>query len=187
MEEKNLGKQIAEKLRQIRDFTAQLPAGAKMERGSLVYTELLLSAEAVAEQEGETLELEGLYIAYNDPAGPPITAEDRMGVEQDPMVMQLANQFFAIRQELDVLLMKFGNDHLQVREIRQRNDVVEEQLDRLRDQKLTELIDHRREAIETAWHNSRNKLVALRENKLEAEASQSDLDRKMAELERETK
>ncbi|MHC4234800.1 MAG: polysaccharide biosynthesis tyrosine autokinase [Planctomycetota bacterium] len=181
-EREGLEVQVKEKLRQIQSFTGTLPPGALTAGGGITYERLSVYAEQVAAYELQTMELEGLSKIYNDPAGPGVSTEDRRLVEQDPLVATLANQVFLLEQELQLLHTKFGSGHREVKQFQSQLEVTQEQLTALRDRKLTETLEHRAEQVRTAFLNSQHALLLAREKLAEAEAIQSDLDRKAAEL-----
>ncbi|HUU83253.1 MAG TPA: polysaccharide biosynthesis tyrosine autokinase [Phycisphaerae bacterium] len=181
-EEADLAKRIADKLETIKAFTATLPPGGLTNRGGIVYEQLAIYAEQVAALELQTMELEGLSQVHNDPSGPGVSAEDRQVVERDPMVQNLSNQLFYIEQQYDILLDKFGTEHRQVKALARRRDAVNRQLNQFREQRLTDILDFRREQVRTAFLNSQHALLLARDKLTEAQAAQADLDRKMSEL-----
>lgn len=178
----SLGEQISAKLRQIENFTAMLPPGFQTGDGGIAYQQLTIYAEQVAALELQTMELEGLWEIYNDPAGPGVSTEDRRLVEQDPLVNALANQVLLLEQGLQLLGVKFGSNHREVKELQNQLDMSREQLDTERDRKLIEMQDYRAEQVRTAFLNSQNALLLAQDKLGEAEAVQSDLDRRAAEL-----
>lgn len=182
-EEEQLSNRIGEKIQQIKDFTATLPPGGLSQRGGIVPEQLALYAEQVAALDLQTMELDGLSQMQNDPANLAISAEDRQMVERDPMIQNLSNQLFFMDQQYMALLTKFGNEHRQVKDLKIRAEAIQQQLTQYRDQKLTEILDFRREQVRTAFLNSQHALLLAREKLAEAEASQADLDRKTSELE----
>ncbi|MCP4250930.1 MAG: polysaccharide biosynthesis tyrosine autokinase [bacterium] len=173
--------QIRAKIQQIREFTATLPPGSATPGGGIAYEKLVLYAEQVAALELQAQELEGLSQIYNDPFGPGVSAEDRRNVEAEPLVAGLSNQSYALEQHLWTLRQKFGAKHREVREVQQQLDATNDQLEALREAKLNEVLDRRAEMVRTAFLNAQNALFLTRDKLVEAEATQSDLDRKPAE------
>ena len=94
----------------------------------------------------------------------------------------LANQRFAIEQELEILKDQFGaRTSWKSSECSGRLDVIEDQLERVREVKLNEMLAYRREQIRTAFLNSQNAYQMAKEQLALAEAKQADLDRKLSE------
>ncbi len=182
--ESDLNDRINEKVRQIEQFTADLPPGADTERGGVQLTELETLTVQVAALELQTRELESMSQLYNAPEGPGVTPEDRQMVESDQRVLGLANEAFALQRDLDTLQQTLGSQHRQVKERRNQLDATLRQLDEERDRKLQEVLDYRRAQIRTAFLNSQNQLLLARESKTRAEAAQADLDRKRTQLRR---
>ncbi|MCH7812955.1 MAG: hypothetical protein IID40_02935, partial [Planctomycetes bacterium] len=174
-------RQIRAKIQQIRDFTATLPPGSTTRGGGIAYEKLVLYAEQVAALELQADELEGLSQIYNDPEGPAVSAEDRRAVEVEPLVAGLSNQVYAMEQQLQTLLQKFGPKHREVRELQQQLDATNDQLEARREAELNEVLDRRSELVRTAFLNAQHALMMTRDKLADAEAAQSDLDRKAAE------
>ena len=174
------------KKEQIREFQTTLPAGevgADLQNagGGVVLEQLKLDLQTVAELEQQTAELESLMRIYSDPEGPAINPEDRLQVEQDMRVMQLDSQVFSIEQELRVLLSQFGANHREYKEMQRRLEEAESQLAIARANRLREVVDFKKQQIETAFYNSQNALLLARERLAETQAQQADLDRKLSE------
>ncbi len=179
--------QVQLKKEQIRNFQASLPAGEGAIDGGtigngLLIEQLRLEQEEVSTLELQTTELESLLRIYSDPEGAAVTPEDRLAVEQDLRVNQLDNQVFSLEQELRVLLAQFGPNHREYLEMVRRLDEAESQLSAARANKLREVVDFKRQQIETAYYNSQNALLHAKERLQETQARQADLDRKLSEL-----
>jgi succinoglycan biosynthesis transport protein ExoP len=186
-EESEIRDRIQRQIEQIRDFAETLPAGAipdQYGRLSPVEQELMTHQQQVIELELQTLELEGIQNIYDAPDGPGVTPEDRQMVELNPQVQMLQNQVYAIEQETQAKMAKFGENHREVKNLRVRLEEAQRQLDRTRDQKLRESIELKQEQVRTAFLNSQHALKLAQERLLETQAKQADIERKLSEYQR---
>jgi len=179
--------QIAKKNEEIKNFSSSLPPGeVSLNTGQLgkgvVLSELQRNQEEVGKLELQTAELQGLLDIYSDPEGEPINPEDRLMVEQDPRVSSLDSQAFALEQEMKILLKRFGKNHREYRDMKERRDQVLDQLEVARANRLRETLDFKRQQIETAYYNSQNALMMAKERLQEVQAEQADLERKLSDF-----
>ena len=185
-ERNDVKEQIQKKQEQIRDFRGKLPPGeAGSTRGDLgrgvILQQLVEDMRTVAEYEQQAAELKGLLDVYSDPTGVAVTPDDRLAVEQDPRVLQLDAQVTALDQEMNILLKRFGTNHREYKEMKIRRDEVQEQLETERANRLREVLDFKREQIDTAYYNAQNALMMARERLDERRAEQADIERQMLE------
>jgi len=178
--------QITKKNDEIRAFRTSLPAGeATIDKSRLGQGVILRQLEddqkVVGEYELQTAELESLKKLYSDPAGQAVTPEDRQRVEQDPRVAQLDAQIFALEQEMNILLKRFGENHREYQELKTRRDEAREQLANVRQTRLQELLDLKQQQIETAYYNSHHALLKAKEKLQVTQAKQADLERKLGD------
>ena len=178
--------QITKKQEQIRQFAATLPpgevAGKPEQLGQgMTIKQLEQDHETVAELQLQTDELQSLMDIYANPEGLAVDPADRLQVEQDQKVAMLDSQVFALEQELSILLKQFGPEHREHREMKIRLDEVVQQLDATRANKLREVLEFKRQQVETAFYNSQNALMLARERLQATQAQQADLERKLSE------
>ncbi|MHC4065641.1 MAG: GumC domain-containing protein, partial [Planctomycetota bacterium] len=181
-ERETLDEQVRCQRRQIADLAAMLPHGAVNACGSILDERLRVNAQQVEAYELQTMELEGLSQIYSGPAGPGVSARDQRLVEQDPLIIQLKNQELTLELEQQAGLPETPENKEALQRLAKRLAAVKEKLDELRSQKLTEVLDHRREQVRTAFLNSQHALLLAREKLAETEAIQSDRERKLVEL-----
>ncbi len=185
-ERNDVKEQIQKKQEQIRDFRGKLPPGEASTTGGqlgqgVILQQLVEDMRIVAEYEQQAAELEGLLQVYSDPTGVAVSPDDRMAVEQDPRVAQLDAQVTALEQEMNILLKRFGPNHREYKEMAVRRDEVQEQLESARSNRLREVLDFKKQQIETAYYNAQNALMLARERLDERRAQQADIERQMLE------
>ncbi|MCA9249742.1 MAG: polysaccharide biosynthesis tyrosine autokinase [Phycisphaerales bacterium] len=178
--------QLVKKNQQISDFVLTLPAGeAFQQRDQLgqgpLRDKLSEAQRTVQYWELQVKEMKSLRDIYSDPAGMPITPEDRLIVENDPRVLQYDNQVFLLEQELGLKERQFGINHREYKTMKNRLVEVRQQLEKVRSNKLRETLDYKSEQAETAFLNATNMLLTAQEKLQQVEAEQSDLDRKFSE------
>ncbi|MCP4246962.1 MAG: hypothetical protein GY778_07920 [bacterium] len=173
--------QIRAKIQQIREFTATLPAGSTATGGGIAYERLVRYTDQVAALELETMELEGLLQMLKDPAGPAVSPEQQQLAEQDPRIVRLKDEVLSL--ELDLLTLGAGQpeDEAAPKELTARLQAVRQKLGELRTQKLAEVHEWRVRQVRDAFVRAQHALFVTRGKLAEAEAAQSDLDRKAAE------
>ena len=181
----NVKQQIQQKKQQIQEFGATITPGDRPTRngsGQGVLSEKLKTEQAkVTDLELQTAELESLKNLYSDPAGNPVTPEDKLQVDQDPRINSLNNQVMALEQELNIMRDRYGPNHRETRAMQARLDEANRQLGPARDRKLREILEYKKEQIDTAFYNSQNALLLAKERLAETQAQQADLDRKLAD------
>ncbi len=168
--------QISDKQVQLLELQSRLPpgfAGFESDAAAAGYAE---AKQAVAELELTTQELEGLYGVYSQPAGAALSPEDVQFVEADPTIAMLSNQLFAVRQQLAVERGELGANHQEVKRLEQTQEVIEEELAKLRQQKMNEVRAFRQEQVQTAYLTSQHALLLARERLADAEAYMADMD-----------
>ncbi len=178
--------QLVEKNQQISDFVETLPAGEAFQQkeklGQGPLREKLLEAQKnVQFYELQVKEMKSLRDIYSDPAGMPVTPEDRLIVENDQKVLQYDNQVFVLEQEMRLKKQQFGVNHREYKAMKHRLEESRSQLEKIRANKLREVLELKSEQAETAYLNVTNNLLAAQEKLQEVEAEQSDLDRKISE------
>lgn len=182
----NVKQQIQQKKQQIQEFGATISPGDRPSRDGggqgVLVEKLKKEQERVSEIELETAELQSLKELYTDPGRNPVTPEDRIQVDQDPRVNSLNNQVIALEQEINIMLERFGPNHRETQAMQSRLDEARRQLGPERDRKLREILEYKKEQIETAYYNSQNALLLAKERLAETQAQQADLDRKISEF-----
>jgi len=182
----DLKDQVAKKNEDIKAFKANIPPGeTSTDRATLGQGVTLRQLEEamleVSRLELETLQLESLQRIYTNPSDQPVTPEDRMQVEQDPRVAMLDQQVFALEQEMNILLTKFGENHREYQQLKTRRDEALAQLEAVRATRLRRNLELKRQQIETAYYNSQSALLEAKEKLQEIQARQSDLERKLGD------
>ena len=169
--------QIEEKRAQQREIAMRLPAGARQNPANNIAAQQVEQYSAqVAELTLEMSQLEQFRQIYNDPAGVPVTAEDRALVEQDPQVAELARTLFLLEQQKAADEGVFGPEHREYRQLEARIEAIADKLANLRAEKLTERREDIREATNTAYANAQHALFLARENLAMSEAMLQDQD-----------
>lgn len=177
--------QIIKKNDEIKIFRTSLPPGEAADRNRLGQGVLVRQLEedqkTVGQLELQTAELESLKDIYANPAGMAVTPEDRQQVEQDPRVAQLDQQVFALEQEMNIVLARFGKNHREYQDLMTRRDEALAQLENVRQARLQELLDLKRNQIETTYYNSQHALMKAKERLQMTQAQQADLERKLGD------
>jgi len=176
--------QITKKNDEIKTARENLPPGeAALDRTRLgvgvSLRQLENEQQVVGELELQTAELRSLMEIYSRPDGPAVTPQDRLQVEQDPRVAQLDSQIFALEQEMNIILKRFGTSHREYQELAVRRDQARDQLEQVRANRLREMLEHKRDQIETAYANSQHALMAAKEKLQQTQARQTDIERKL--------
>ena len=169
--------EIEAKRARLSDMAMRLPAGARQNPGNNISNQQVEQyAAQVAQLTLELSQLEQFRQIYNDPEGIPVTAEDRALVEQDPQVAELSRTLFLLEQQRAADENVFGQEHRERRRIDARIAATEEELARLRAEKLQERREDIREATNTAYANTQHALFLAKENLARAEAMLQDQD-----------
>ena len=98
----------------------------------------------------------------------------------DPQVAYLVGQELNLDQQIAVSQRRFGRNHRTTQNLQTQLDVVRGDLTPLREQKLIEFIDLRREQIRTAYLTQQGALQTALDELMMAEAEQKDQDGKLA-------
>lgn len=177
--------QVQQKQEQIRQFVSRIPPGNLPEErragGGAIVQQLVEDQKTVSDLEIHVAEMKSLLDVYVDPAGPAITPADRLAVEQDPRVANLNSQILALEQEMNVLLEQFGRNHREYLEMDNRRAEAAKQVEIARANRLREIIEQKRQEIETAFLNAQSALMVAKERLQETMAQQADLESKLAE------
>jgi len=187
-EENDTQKKIEAQIARIREFVGNMSVGVLGQENrpgqTVVEQELLSAQQTFIELQLQTQELEGIQRIYDDPMGPGVTPEDRQLVELNPQVQMLQNQVMALDQEIKARRRKFGPKHREVQYLESRLIETDEQLQRVREQKLQESLDLKQEQVRTAYLNSQHAMSLAEERLIEVKAKQADIERKLAEYRR---
>jgi polysaccharide biosynthesis transport protein len=182
-EQNTLQSQIQQKLRQIQDFVGTLEPGGNEANGQHGPTvmDIIERMREVAMLELKTLELESFDRMYSDPEAKAVSVEDAQAVEADPRVISLDNQLNYMEQEYETALRDLGPEHREVKVLQRRLEQIRRQLSTVRANKLREILEYKAEQVHSAYATSQHQLLLAREKLAEAQAKQSDQDRKLAE------
>lgn len=173
-----LDQEIAEDRDRLKAIALRLPAGARQNPGGNIANQQVQQfAEQVAVLQLELSQLEQYRSIYNDPAGLAATAEDRVFVEQDPQVAELAQYLFRLEQQWAADAEVYGSDHAVLKQIEAQIKAAEATLAELRLEKLQERRADIREAANTAFDSTRHALFLAQESLAKAEAGLQDQDR----------
>lgn len=176
-EYEDLERQVRADQQNLKTIAGRLPAGAVQNPGNnIVAQKVRQYGEQVAFHELEKSQLEQFRDLYNDPEGVAATAEDRARVEQDPEVAELARSEFVLKQQRAAFSKIYGDNHTVMRQIDAQIETIESRLRSLRLEKLRERRADLREAVNTAYANTRFALLAAQEKLAEAEAQLADQD-----------
>ncbi len=168
--------QISAKQEQLGELQKRLPPGFASFSSNVAAEDYAEAKTSVAQLELATQELEGLYAVYTQPGGAAMSPEDTQFVESDPTIATLANNLFLVEQQLEIESGKLGSAHRDVIRLAQTRDVIEAQLNRLRQQRLDEVVAFRQEQLHAAWQSSQHALLLAREKLSDAVAYMADMD-----------
>jgi len=168
--------QISAKQEQLSELQKRLPPGFASFSSNVAAEDYGEAKTGVAQLELATQELEGLYAVYTQPGGAAMSPEDTQFVESDPTIATLANNLSLVEQQLEIEGGKLGNEHRDVKRLSQTRDVLEAQLDKLRQQRLNEVVAFRQEQLHAAWQSSQHALLLAREKLSDAVAYMADMD-----------
>lgn len=175
-EEKDLDLLIESKRNELKRLAARLPAGASQNPvNNITAQQVMQYGQQVAQLTLELAQLDKFREIYNDP-NVAVTAEDRALVEQDPQVAELARAVFLLEQQLAADVKVFGPEHKVVKQLQGQLDAGADKLTALRTEKLQQLRNNNREAVNTAYANSQHALFLAQENLARAEAGLQDQD-----------
>ena len=182
-EQNTLQSQIQQKLRQIQDFVATLDPGSNenINQHGPTVMDIIERMREVAMLELKTLELESFDRMYSDPEAQAVSVEDSQAVEADPRVISLDNQLNYMEQEYETAVRDLGPEHREVKVLQRRLEQIRRQVSAVRANKLREILEYRAEQVHSAYATSQHQLLLAREKLAEAQAKQSDQDRKLAE------
>ena len=170
--------EIAAKREQMRTISDRLPAGAAdADTTNITAQQVLQYGQQTGMLTLEKSLLEQYRAIYNDPEGVAVTAEDRQAVERDPQVAMLVQRLFLLQQQQSADASTFGPEHTEVKALEPQIRAAEEELDRIRRQRLAERRADIREAANTAYQGSQFALFMAQENLAKAEAALQDQDR----------
>lgn len=110
-----------------------------------------------------------------------ISPNQELLIQQDPTVVALQNQKLTLEQTLMETLLRVGENHRSVQELRSSLEVVDTQLDRVLEDQRQKIREYQRDNARTLMLNATQAELQLREQMVEAEARQRDLDRQIAE------
>ncbi len=162
----------------LKQLAQRLPPGAVQNpAANITAQQVRQSGELVGILELELSQLEQYRSIYNDPEGVAVTAEDRAMVEQDPQVAELARALFLLEQQQAADAKVYGAGHSVVKQIDAQIEAAETSLSQLRIERLRERRADMREAVNTAYNNSRYALFQAREKLAKDEAALQDQDR----------
>lgn len=167
---------ITERQKRLQEISDRIGPGGLDNEGSLSLKKLAETQSVELVKSVETAELKSYRDAYLDPRGA-VTAEDQQIVEMDPQVSQLAGQIFLMQQQLQADLQILGEKHTVVRQSRSNMEVLQKQLDVLRNQKYRELRDQRLESAETSYQATMAALLLTQESRARAEGEFQDQQR----------
>ncbi len=101
-------------------------------------------------------------------------------IQQDPQVVALQNQKLGLEQTLMETLLRVGENHRAVQDLRSSIEVVNDQLDRIVQARRQEVRDYQRDSARTLLLNAAQAEAQLREEASAAELRQRDLDGQIA-------
>ena len=95
----------------------------------------------------------------------------------DPQVAEMSRALFLLTQRRTADSKVFGSQHAVIKELGAQIDTISAELARLRAEKLQERRADMRQAVNTAYENTRHALFIAQESLLKAEAALQDQDR----------
>ena len=125
--------------------------------------------------------LRARYNAYKDARADDIRSSPELmsRMENDPKVFALARHLRDLVERKEVLLVRLGSQHLEVRETDRQIESCQEELDALRKETLREGRELLTESYRTAFFAALRAVAELREALQEATQMQLDLDAKL--------
>ena len=177
-ERQDLDRTIAGDRDRLKQIAQRLPPGSiQNPAGNITAQQVRQSGELVAILDLELSQLEQYRGIYNDPEGVAVTAEDRAMVEQDPQIAELARLLFLLEQQRAADAKVYGAGHSVVKQLDAQLEAAEAKLAQLRMERLRERRADMREAVNTAYSNSRYAMFQAREKLARDEAALQDQDR----------
>jgi len=173
--------QIRDKQEQLLTLQKRMPPGFTSFESNASAEGYAEAKSAVAQLELSTQELESLYNVYASPGGAALSPEDLQFVEADPIVAALSNQIHLVQQQLAIERERLGANHREVKRLDQTRSVIEDELNKLRQQKSNEVRRFREEQVQTAWLTSQQALLLARERLADVEAYMADMDSVIAQ------
>ena len=174
----DLDRVIAGDRDRLKQIAQRLPPGSiQNPAGNITAQQVRQSGELVAMLDLELSQLEQYRDIYNDPEGVAVTAEDRAMVEQDPQIAELARLLFLLEQQRAADANVYGAGHSVVKQLDAQLEAAEAKLAQLRMERLQERRADMREAVNTAYSNSRYAMFQAREKLARDEAALQDQDR----------
>lgn len=149
---------------------SRIPDGREPPSTSSLDDVLRVSEQQIKELELQTNELEGILSLYDADKGRGVTPEDRQLVEQDPLIAKLKEQKASLELECQASLPETPKNKETLLIRRQQLEIVNQQLENMREKKLQESIELKREQVRTAYANSQHALQLARERLKAAEA-----------------
>jgi capsular exopolysaccharide synthesis family protein len=176
-----LEREVTQKRQRLARIAGQLPPGAATQPAMNVTAQQVLSySQQVTMLELELAQLDQFRsIYYDESVGP--TPEDIQIVEMDPQVQALAGRTFVLNQQYEADRERFGTNHTETRQLQAQITAADEELQRLRMQRLLERRGNIREAATSAYLNTQHALFVAQENLQKAEAALQDQDQKIYE------
>ncbi len=172
---------ILDKEKQLAEIQTRLPPGYASTGSNPVFVDYTVDRETVNTYQLMFRELEGLFSLYEKPGGTALSPEDAQLVELDPKVAYLTNQAFSIQQQLAVTQKHHGANHRAIIDLNELLEVVNQQLEVERHNRLREILAYKKEQVRTAMLNAQYALLKSQEKLTDTMAYLSDMDELVAQ------
>jgi len=135
-------------------------------------------AQEVTRLEAEKLQHKAAYenLAGVNPSDIAISPQMMMMIQQDNQIVGMQNQKLALEQELMTILQTVGENHRSAKLVKTQIEVLDEKLKELMAQKEQEIREYQLNLAHTTFLNAMQAELQLREEMLDAESKQRDLD-----------
>lgn len=168
------------KIGEIRDFQKAAGIPGMTDRITAVGQRLYHLTTAVVTAQEDKLDAKAIFESYAA-SGAQVSPDIIAMVEMNPSIAGMQHRQLALREELGVQLVKLGEKHRVIRDLKSRMALIGEDLERLRQQKLQDFHLQRLEEAHLIFAATMEKEVRLRDELIEAEARQRELDEKLSQ------
>lgn len=138
----------------------------------------------ITEVEGSIAQLQGQadYLAGLDPSQIPLTAEQKLIIESDPLLRFVRSQVESLDVEIQTARLMLGENHRQFKVLEERRSALMAK-EAAKREELTEQIRTRQiESIREALQSQRNILAKFQDQLIQAQAEQRDMERNLLKI-----
>lgn len=156
------------------------PDAARLTQGEYI-SDLLIKITELRAIESQ-LQSQADYLAGLDPSQIPLTAEQKLMIESDPLLRFVRSQVESLDIEMQTARLILGENHRQYRVLAERRNALMSKEASKREE-LTEQVRTRQlENVKEALQSQRNVLAKYQDQLIQAQAEQRDLDRNLQKI-----